>query len=68
MRDNGAFNTGRQAQMMPVFASMVVHVVLIKVPKVWSFDFDAGFRVVMRSMEVRQTLEDVSGKVHTEAV
>ena len=47
--------------MIPVPASMVVQVVEIKVPYVWSADLDAGLSVVMRKIEVTHTLHGEIG-------
>ena len=56
----GALIIGRQAQMMPVLASMVVQIVDVRVPWVWSLDLELAFRVVVRRIEVTQTLSKVS--------
>ena len=52
----GILNIGRQEQMIPVFASMMVHIVEILVAAVWSGAVDENFRVVIRRIDVTQTL------------
>ncbi len=47
---------GRQAQMIPVFASIVVQIVELSVPKVWSLFWPPVLRVVKRRIDVTQTL------------
>lgn len=49
---------GKQAQMMPVFASMVVQTVETSVPYIWSLLFEPFSRVVMRKIEVTPTLSN----------
>lgn len=46
---------GRQAQTTAVLASMVVHIVLFRVPNVVSWAFEAGSSVVKRRMLVAKT-------------
>ncbi len=53
---SGTLSIGRQAHIMPVLASMIVHMVEIMVPYVWSTDLEDVSRVVMRRIEVTQTL------------
>ena len=59
-RDNGLFSIGRQAQMIPVFASMVVQIVETYVPYVGSLLFEPAFRVVIRNTDVTHTLSAMS--------
>ena len=47
--------------MIPVFASIVVQMVELSVPKVWSLFLELVSSVVMRRIEVMQTLALVSG-------
>lgn len=46
--------------MMPVFASMVVQTVEVNVPYVWSLLLDPDSRVVIRKIDVTQTLSAIS--------
>ena len=48
---------GRQAQMIPVFASIVVQMVELRLPNVWSLDFELTSSVVILRTDVIQTLE-----------
>lgn len=45
---------------MPVFASMVVQTVEVNVPYVWSLLLDPASRVVIRKIDVTQTLSAIS--------
>ena len=47
---------GRQAQMMAVLVSIVVQIVELSVPYNWSLALDPVLRVVIRKIDVMQTL------------
>lgn len=47
---------GRQAHMIAVLASMVVQIVELSVPYNWSLSLDPVLRVVIRKIDVMQTL------------
>ena len=47
---------GRQAQMMAVLDSIVVQIVELSVPYNWSLALDPVSRVVIRKIDVMQTL------------
>jgi hypothetical protein len=53
----GFLSIGRQAQMIPVLHSTVVHMVELRTPKVWSVALEPVSSVVMRSIDVMQTLK-----------
>ena len=53
---------GRQAHMIAVLASMVVHMVELSVPYIWSLALDPVLRVVIRKIDVMQTL---TGRQHS---
>lgn len=55
--DRGIRTIGRQAQMIAVLASMVVHNVESVVPSFTSLALEDVLRVSMRAMEVPQTLK-----------
>ena len=42
--------------MIAVLASMVVQIVELRVPYIWSLAFDPTLRVVIRRIDVMQTL------------
>lgn len=54
---------GRQAHMIAVLASMVVQMVELSVPYIWSLVLDPVLRVVIRKIDVMQTL---TGRQHGE--
>lgn len=52
----GLLSIGRQAQIIAVLASMVVQMVELSVPYIWSLALDPVLRVVIRKIDVMQTL------------
>ncbi len=47
---------GRQAHMIAVLASIVVQILELSVPYIWSLAFDPVLSVVIRKIDVMQTL------------
>ena len=47
---------GRHAQMIAVLVSIVVQMVELRVPYIWSLALDPCLRVVIRRIDVMQTL------------
>ena len=56
----GLLSMGRQAQMMAVLDSIVVQIVELSVPYNWSLALDPVLRVVIRKIDVMQTLIAIS--------